>query len=160
MTPVEAKAFRSFDQFKNIRTQPYGAGYEDQPADKVFLPDFEALDVGEEVNTIDPKKPFEEWNFEAQYDAYSLPHISQRAQFHGLSERSRFNGMIGTLDHWNSENQYFEARLERTQAVIRVGIENVQVIDEKAPQHDPRHNLQVGRDEGVRLVGKQMFRQT
>ena len=57
--------------------------------------------------------------------------------------------MIVTLDAWNRDNQYFEARFEKTKATICVGIENVQPIKEGEPIVDPRDNLQVGRDEEV-----------
>ena len=50
--------------------------------------------------------------------------------------------------------------MKQTKALIKVGIENVRTFDEKAPQYDPRDGLQVGRDEEVRLIGKQMYRQT
>ena len=65
-----------------------------------------------------------------------------------------------TLEKWDRDNQYFEARLAKTQAILKVGIEHVMIIDEREPVFDPRDNLQVGRDEEIRIVGKQMFRKT
>ena len=66
--------------------------------------------------------------------------------------------MIVTLDAWNRDNQYCEARFEKSKAIICIGVENVQPIKKDEHIFDPRDNLQVGRDEEVLVDGNQMFR--
>ena len=56
-----------------------------------------------------------------------------RAQIHGLKARNKFNGMIVTLDAWNRDNQYFEARFEKTKATICIGVENVRPVQKESP---------------------------
>ena len=115
--------------------------------------------AGEPATLTDIGKPFEEWDLDDQYNAYSLPLIGKKAQIHGLDSKSRFNGMIVKLEHWNRANQYFEARLDKTQAIIKVGIENVKVLEDGDAYKDPRDDLQIGRD-GIRLIDNTMFRKT
>lgn len=68
--------------------------------------------------------------------------------------------MIVTPDAWNRDNQYFEARFEKTKATTCIGIDNVRPIKNDEPIFDSRDNLQVGRDEEIRVDGNQMFRRT
>ena len=77
LKPLEAKAYRAFAQFHRIKTQPAGAGFEEQPEDQVSLPDLEIRDLGEVTKDIDETLPFEDWKIEDQYDAYTLPFIEK-----------------------------------------------------------------------------------
>ena len=149
MSVDEAEAFRSFAWFKKIKSLPAGAGFEEQPIDAIEMLELEPEAAGEPAELTDIGKPFEEWDLDDQYDAYSLPLIGKKAQIHGLDSKSRFNGMIVKLEHWNRANQYFEARLDKTQAKIKVGIENVKVPEDGDTYKDPREDLQIGRDEEI-----------
>ena len=62
-----------------------------------------------------------------------------------------------TLDHGD---QYFEARLEKSLALIKLGIEKIMAFDESKPLLDPRDEIMMTRDEEVRWVDGQMFRKT
>ena len=69
------------------------------------------LDISNGLVEVDPTMPWEQLELQDKYDALSLPMIGMRAQIHGLKGRGNFNGMIVTLDAWNSDKQYLEARV-------------------------------------------------
>ena len=86
------------------------------------------------------------------------PLIGRKAQICGLGNKSKFNGTTVTLETWDEYNQYFEARADGTELIIKAGIENLSIIDQADEIKDPREDLMVGRDEPVLFDGKQMYR--
>ena len=65
-----------------------------------------------QIETIIDIQKIEDMTTEDLYDACTLPMIGMTAQIYSLDSRSRFNGMIVSLERWDSDNQYLEARLE------------------------------------------------
>ena len=82
------------------------------------------LDPDDEEDVANREKPFEAWTDEDMFKAFTLPPIGKKAHIHSMDDQSKFNGMIVTLETWDNTNQYVEARLDNTQALIKVGIGN------------------------------------
>ena len=100
---------------------------------KLEMPSLTPLDPKDEQDVALRSKPREDWKGEDLYKAFTLPLVGKRAQIHSLNDQRKFNGMIVKLETWDYENQYFEARLENSQALIKLGIEKVTAFADIGP---------------------------
>ena len=98
------------------------------------------LDPDDDRDIANEGKPFENWSHEDKVRAYVLPLIGARGQIHSLKE-STFNGMLVTLEAYDEVGEVFEARLEKSKAMIKVGIEKLRIFKDGEICKDPRDNM-------------------
>jgi len=158
----EAKAFRSFANFKVLRSIAADAGKEIEPDElaKVELPELFPIDPDDERDVANKELPFEQWSDNDKQRAYAHQLIGRTAQVHSLKNASNFNGMIVKIDAYNEEEEMFETTLQKSKAMLKVGFEKLKVIEHGMDVKDPRDNMMLLTGEEVRIEHGQCFKKT
>ena len=68
--------------------------------------------------------------------------------------------MLVTLEAYDEVGEVFEARLDKSQAMIKVGIEKLRIFKDGEVGKDPRDNMMLLPGEEMRLEEGQCFRKT
>ena len=142
-TKHEAKAYRAFGNFTKLKIVCENDVLEVQPTDAqtVELPKLSQIDPDDDRDIANVGKPFDNWSHEDKVRAYVLPFIGAKAQIHSLKDQTTFNGMLVTLEAYDEVGEVLEARLDKSQAMIKVGIEKLRICKDGEVGKDPRDNL-------------------
>ena len=115
------------------------------------MPPLFPIDPDDEVDVANQDTPLEEWSDADKLRAFVLPLVGRNAQIHSLKDRTQFNGMLVTLMGYDNDLEVFECRLQKSKAMIRVGIEKLRVYNEGENAKDPRDNMMLLTGEEVRI---------
>ena len=79
---------------------------------------------------------------------------------HSLKNKTTIHGMIVTIESFDEVTDLFEVRLEKTKAIVKIGIGKRNVFKEGEVGKDPRENMMLLAGEEIKLGEGQCFRKT
>ena len=121
------KGISGIRKVQSVENAPNRGGFRGATGRSRSWPDLEPIEIGEGITLFDNTVPFEEKDRKDQYEQLAHPMIGSKAQIQGLGQRSKFNGIIVTIESWDKENEIFVTRIDETNALLKAGIENLRV---------------------------------
>lgn len=130
LSAEEVEKFRTFAKFSKKMEKPDNAGFEQPPLDPISMDELEPIETTEEgMANEDPEdlQSYEEMERSMMLRAFLLK--GAVVEIVDLKGRSHFNGKLARIENWDNDNRYFEARLKKSEKIVKLLLKNVRVLN-------------------------------